>query len=54
VEKEPAGFLAAQIEQAQRSIESWPSWLKEVIQVETPRKNSDAKPQTSQTTKSED
>ncbi len=32
-ENDKAGFLAAQIEQAQRRIEMWPQWLKDVTRV---------------------
>lgn len=33
-EKDKTGFLAAQIELAQKSISTWPKWLQEVSQVE--------------------
>ena len=34
-EKDKAGFLAAQIELAQKSLAAWPKWLQEVSQVES-------------------
>jgi hypothetical protein len=34
-ENNARGFLAAQIEQAQRNLESWPEWLKEATQLES-------------------
>lgn len=42
-EKDKTGFLAAQIELAQKSIATWPKWLQEVSQVE----DSGARDQTS-------
>ncbi len=37
-QEKKAGYLAAQIEFAQRSIETWPKWLQEVTGVENSEK----------------
>jgi len=38
-ENDARGFLAAQIEQAQRNLECWPEWLKEATQLESSSSN---------------
>ncbi len=34
-ENDARGFLAAQIERAQRNLDGWPEWLKEATQIES-------------------